>query len=554
MKQVNIKPSEFAENFLFIEKSKPFSIKDYPFFYDIYDCPSDSLLLRCSRQVGKSITIANYILLNILISEMEVEYVTAQKLSREELYNLDMGSFHALYVAPSGNHVSTFSKQKLTLIINGSPVFNEFLNPRCADQIAYKSFKNGSDLFLRSCFHSPLSIRGISTDMISIDELQDIQIEHIPVILETQVRSKKKSLFQSGTPKTTRNGIEYYWDKSSQNEWVVKCHHCNNWNVLGEENIQPNGLSCAKCKKLIDRRNGQWASMNPKAYTQGFRVHAMMADFIPWTGEEGTKDYEESLMYKYKTYPPAQFYNEVLGLPYDSGTIPITKAELQQACDVNQRRLVRLEPGFHPGLSPHLRDKLVVAGVDWGTSQEGKSRTVHSIIVFIDEKFYILYMKIYGPSESDPKYQVADIIKNSNHYGVHKIGADWGFGHVQNLELSSQFGSPFSRGKSDSVIQFYNHVGIAERRKWNKGGRFYVINRTEVLTDFFHSIKKGKIIFPEWNTFEPFADDIMNIYQEYNFTTNKMSYIHHPEQPDDSAFSLLYGLETAMIMMGKQAI
>lgn len=557
--EVNIMPSQFAENFLYIEKAKPFSIERYPFFYAVYDCPSDQVLMRCSRQVGKSLSIANIQLSYITLAEMYVDYIEDKALSREEKIALNISAFHALYVAPTGMQVSTFSKQKLTLILDGSPIFKNFVTTKSADQIAYKSFKNGSDLFLRSCYHSPDTIRGISSDMITIDEIQDICVDHIPVILETQARSSRQINFYSGTPKTSRNTIEHYWDLSTQNEWAVKCDHCGKYNILGEDNIQPKGLSCSKpsCRKPIDRTKGVWARMNPdkESYMQGFRIHAMMADFMPWTGDPGSKKYANSLMWRYENYPRAQFYNEVLGLPYDSGSVPITVDDIIEACDPGLRKHAGIEPGFHNGLTPSIRDKVVTAGVDWGTSSEGKSRTVLSIVAFIHNRYHLIFSKIYGPREADPSYQVTDILKWLNHYGVKLAGVDWGFGWMQNKVLAEKFGTTYGmRGKSSSVIEFFNHHGLKQRRKWDKDSLKFILNRTECMTDVIMSIKDKLILFPEWGTMKPFAEDILNIYQEYSDSTGKMKYDHHPNQPDDFFMSLMYAIEAQLIYTGKKMI
>jgi hypothetical protein len=557
--QVDITPSQFAENFLYIEKAKPFSIKKYPFFYSVYDCPSDQVLLRCSRQVGKSLSIANIQLSNIVLAEMYIDYIESQNLSREEELALNISAFHALYVAPTGKQVSTFSKQKLTLILDGSPIFKNFRTTRSSDQIAYKSFKNGSDLFCRSCFHSPDSIRGISSDMITIDEIQDIIVDHIPVILETQARSNRQINFYSGTPKTTRNTIEHYWKLSTQNEWAVKCDHCGKYNILGENNIQPKGLSCSKpsCRKLINRENGLWVRMNDdeKAYMQGFRIHAMMANFMPWTGDPGTKQYANSLMWKYENYSRAQFYNEVLGLPYDGGSIPITEAEIMEACDLSQRKHAGLSELFESGLTQNLRGRFITAGVDWGTSQEGKSRTVLSIVGYVNGKYHLIFSKIYGPTESDPTYQVEDILKWLNRFGAKLVGVDWGFGWMQNKVLAEKYGVNYgSRGRSSSVIEFFNHHSLKSRRKWDQDSLKFILNRTECMTDIFMSIKDKMILFPKWEVMKPFAEDIMNIYQEYSEQTGIMKFGHHPDQPDDFFMSLMYAIEAQLIYMRKNMI
>ena len=61
---------------------------------------------------------------------------------------------------------------------------------------------------------------------------------------------------------------------------------------------------------------------------------------------------------KLEDYPTAKFYNEVLGLPYDSGVKPITEAQLRACCTYGNI----MEPP-----DPNKIRGPVFAGIDWGT-------------------------------------------------------------------------------------------------------------------------------------------------------------------------------------------
>lgn len=210
-----------------------------------------------------------------------------------------------------------------------------------------------------------------------IDELQDILTDNIPIIEECASHSNFKIFMYSGTPKSLDNPIEYFWTEfSTQNEWVVPCHrHAINtgagksasvyWNVLDEENIGKNGVICDRCNKPIDAMDdmSQWVAMNasvlkkiPKPY-EGFRIPQIMVPWLPW----------EEITQKQFTYSRAKFYNEVLGLSYDSGTRPLTRRDIMDNCDPN----IHLDEGFQRKIRAHIGGAFpVYAGIDWGCHDE----------------------------------------------------------------------------------------------------------------------------------------------------------------------------------------
>ena len=175
-----------------------------------------------------------------------------------------------------------------------------------------KKFVTHSDITFRYAFLHADRVRGISADMLLLDEIQDVLTEVIPVIEEALSHSPYKILRYSGTPKSLDNTISYYWNRfSTKNEWVVPCDGCNNWNVLGLKNIGKTGLICSKCGKAISTRHerAQWASMrspewikNPPVSNpfEGYRIPQVMCPWVSW----------EDILDKRKRYTKAQFFNE----------------------------------------------------------------------------------------------------------------------------------------------------------------------------------------------------------------------------------------------------
>lgn len=548
---LKMKPSKLAEDFFYLTPAEPLGFDDFPFFRAIYNSPSRVKLLKCSRQVGKSVTIVCLPSSGIAVAEAQLRWVRLNNIPKARLKALNIRPKAVLTVTPVLPQARKLSEQKLTPILNSSPIFDDFRNNKTADLVMSKTFIGGSSYSLGACFRSADSIRGQTNDWVNIDEIQDVDLRFIPVIFETQTRSKDPGRILSGTAKTTSNTIEHYWKQSKQIEWIVKCISCNHQNVLGEKNIGLLGPICSRCgKRIYPIQTGQWVAMNRGGAFDGFRINALMAEFFPWTAERGSEMWPFTFMYKYETYPKAKFHNEVLALPFDSGKKPVTEAEIKMCCDPGVRKSLSLHPGMEPSGSNVHQRAMISAGVDWGTSLEGNAKTVLTMVSYLNGKFAVIFAKKYGVMESDPEHQVNDIIKWCKEYNVASIGVDEGFGHMKNELLAKAMGVDFKRGNSSRVIKFSNSGNVKDRSSWNAKGNFYSINRTEIMSDLFLAIKMKRICFPEWSVFGEFAKDILAVDIEYNEALQKMYYTHSPTEPDDFTFALIYALENLILNLG----
>ena len=506
-------PSELTEALIHL-KGNPFSFEGYEFFRPIYDSPAQTKMLKCARQVAKSTYVGN----NITITGAAIPHYTS------------------VYVAPTENQVTTFNKQKLDPTLLYSPDFkNIWFAPanQVTNQATYKKFRNGSDVILRSCFLSADSIRGIAADGVNIDEVQDILTDNIPVIRECMTRSKYKHMTLTGTPKTNQHAIEFYWGKSTQFEWLIKCVSCNLWNLLGIDNVKYKGLSCAKCDAFLDRSRGDWVQTNlhGNPTIEGYRIPQIMVDWIPWSGPEG------SIWDKFTTYSREKFYNEVLALPYDANTCPITLDELQAACDPNLKMVASRQERLA------LMSMKLSAGVDWGTSQEGKSYTVLNIGGFTSSgRFVVVFSKRYEGIESDPEHQISDIIAILARFKIDVVGADWGMGFGMNSRLKLAFGE-------DRVHEFYNTDNQRQPMKWDKDGDRWTLARTLIMTDLFTALKTRQVVLPKWDVMKVLASDALNIFATEVVRAGSIvkRYDHIPMKPDDWFHSLIYCYLAAIV-------
>lgn len=389
--------------------------------------------------------------------------------------------------------------------------------------------------------------RGVSAKNLCLDEIQDLLLDTIPVIKECTSHFQDARIIYAGTPKSLSNPIEVYWKGTTQNEWLVPCKACNKWNFLDEKNIAPTeeymskrlppGPICKYCSKPINVPSGQWVSMSAGKPMQGYRVPQLM---VPWIC--GLFDQWLKLLWKRDNYPLSQFYNEVLGISFDSASSPITMENLVSLCGdydmLDLDNLTSSEVNTCRGFN-------LVGGVDWGEgldgsekSPSGKLRSASYTVLTIGHytntnKFQVIAMKKYTGKEVDPDYVVRHIAGLCKTLGVALLGVDWGHGWGVNNTLVRLLGAKH-------VVQFQYLSKLKEKLKWDSTGFRYHLQRNFLISEYFFDLKNGGVEFPRWKHFEPFSKDYLAIYEERNEYRREIKYDHRHTEPDDAFHSGLY--------------
>ena len=367
---------------------------------------------------------------------------------------------------------------------------------------------------------------------------QDIMAEVIPIIKEMAFRVKNPSYWYCGTPKSFNNHMEAMRARSTGNEWGVKCQHtgCKKWNLnWNEKNIGNLGVICEHCGLPLNTDAGQWIASRRMDIEKGKDAKVTMESFrIPQLIVKPIMDIPRKwieIIGKLKNYSAEQFNNEVLGLPFDSGSQPITLEQLM-ACCISTR----------PNVLPDPRDTSLpplVMGVDWAFIGENS----YTVVVIggwepYPTKFNVYYYHIYKGVETDSTRQENDIITMARSLGIRLIGADWGAGHVQNLHLINALGE-------EHVAQLW-HTGMngaarkAQRAKWEPKTRKWHLARTAVLTDTFENLRRRQVTLPRYEECVEFCDQILAESLEFNDKTNTVRYVNM--NPDDCLHALTYAM------------
>lgn len=493
-----------------------FSFNGRRHLYQPYDTPARRILLVAARQVEKSTLIGNKIITLCCLIQ----------------------AYKVLYVSPSATQSKTFSNDRLKDPLVVSPVLRTFTSHMLSQNVFEKQFINMSKVSIRSAFLNPDRARGIPSHALCLDELQDILSDNIPVLEQNTGHAPEelRRFIYAGTPKSLDNVIENYRAKqSTQGEWVVP-HDCTGgeagryWNILGEKNIGKKSLICEKCGGPLDPMNpdAQWAWMvewDPiHAPFESYRIPQLMVPWLSWT----------ELLYNYEHYPRNRFYNECLGISYDTGLRPLTTQQVK-ACSRDDIRMSDVAQYRKLAYSQE-----VYAGIDWGS--DGTSRTVLSLGTYVGPRFRIFYVEQFIGEYSEPEKQLEKIEKILRAFNVVLIGVDYGGGFHPNSFLLRKFGV--------ERVQKYQYVArLNAKVRWDKKLLRWMVHRTEIMSAIFTAIKRGTVFeFPRWEEFrDPYGQDMLNIYSEYNEKLRMTQYEHTPGTTDDTFHSILYCFLVSMI-------
>lgn len=490
---------DFCRKLVHLQPRQLIQFDGRPYLRAIYAAQAGNQVLRCARQTEKSTFLVNTILYELCLRP----------------------GIRILFVSPRKEQSTVFIRSRLLPCLEQSPIIRRTLLGASARRPSGEnmSFHNGSSLFVRAAFHSADAARGISSDLLLVDEFQDIAAGDLPVLQETLSHSEKDGrTLLTGTPKLIDNHLDAAFQHSTANEWTVHCTHCEGRVIFDQHSLGASGVVCPGCQTPVDPASGRWVPRNPGSrWGEGFWVNHLM---VPWVSYD-------DILEKQRVYDPTGFRNEVLGLSTTLGDHLVTRAELEACCQ--PRRMAESLDQV-----PEQARVTLIAGIDWGGGTN--SRTVLVIgWMRSDYVFEVLRMDRFRPDE-DPAYVVDQLVRRCRQFRIRWIAADGrGNGFVYNRNLFDRIGGGVGlygliyavssgRPEADGVIQ-----------KWS-------VDRSATLGHVFTRIKKQSVLFPHVEDSSSFLDEIaceVAVHDDHNRT---VKFTHPDTQPDDALHALNYAL------------
>lgn len=503
-------------------------------------------LLRCGRQVSKSTTLA------------------AQGV-------IQAGStpfFNSLFVTPLFEQCRRFSSNYVRPFVVDSPIYRTITDNRCEQSVLQRSFKNRSIMFFSYCLKDADRIRGIAADRVTVDEVQDIDWDLLPIILETMSASKWAVMQAAGTPKTLDNTIEYLWSRSSQAEWITRCEACNHYNIACTSHdllkmIGKHTVVCAKCGRPINPR----PAMHPKPSKRGtgFWMHAFPERVSEFPGYHASqiifpmhfasqRKWEILRRKMDPTHTPRHvFINEVLGEGADAGTKLVTQADLINACKIYGRPNKYTEALLAKG---EYID--VALGIDWGGStapygagrahlllkpEEGQSYTAMAVVgLKNDGRIDVLYVyrfDLIGNHLEEARACLRAWNDVDDGHGSTLLCHDYGGAGSVRETLLVQSGLPLHNVCGCQYVHAPQQKMMEFKQKGARG--YYALDKARSLIFLATAIKAGFVGFPSWLTCRARISDFLALMEdmlERPGGANIIRVIRKPGVPDDVAHAV----------------
>ena len=420
--------------------------------------------------------------------------------------------FKTLFVTPLFEQIRRFSNNYVRPFIDQSPLKTQWTGTDTENNVLQRSFKNKSIMLFSFALLDADRVRGVSSDRVVLDELQDMDPDHIPIIQETMSYSRYALTHMAGTPKSLDNPLEGSYQRSSAAEWFIPCQSCKHWNIpsldhdldamIGPYNIHISekypGTVCAKCRKPINPRHGRWVHRHPDRRWQfaGYHVPQLI---LPLHFSDPDK--WNTLLLKREGYgnmTQAQFYNEVLGESVDAGQKLISETELRGACLLDWENRKEPDPKCLVNIKNYKHRALAI---DWGGGgEEGISFTVIAVLGFRnDGSIDVIWAKrlLIG---GDHLAEAVECMKWSRHFKCDFVAHDYtGAGTVREtvmvqagFNLDRVFAVRLVRSAAQDLMVFKEPTPINHRAH-------YSLDKTRSLLYTCQAIKLKQVRFFQYD-------------------------------------------------------
>lgn len=282
--------------------------KDHKYLIDIYRDQHPNIIYMKAAQMGVS-----------------------EKLISESVWVCDRLGKNVLYVFPTSAQLGDFAQARLEPVFNMSDYLSRITGAltmaekkdrdievdRKIRKIGLKQIRDNFIYFRGS--QNQQQIISVDVDMIVLDERDRFIQEHVPYIDKRLLHSDLKWRREASTPTFPGRNIHEAYMNSDQRVWMLTCDYCKTEqeidffrNVDYEKKI----TFCLHCKREIDRlKDGKWVALNPdNQEVHGYKINGIYN--TRRTIPELVEMYEKAKNQGFSAMQ--QFYNQVLGLPYEA--------------------------------------------------------------------------------------------------------------------------------------------------------------------------------------------------------------------------------------------
>lgn len=260
-----------------------------------------------------------------------------ERMITEAMWLPDQFRENSLYLFPTSGTVGDLVQERIDGPIMDSKYLqtvnkkaDKISGGKWTNKVGLKRMSKGFIYFRGS--NKPTQITSVSADAIFVDEIDRMTQENVPYFDKRTEHSDRKWQRWASTPTIPDFGISKKYYESDQHEWHVKCNHCGKYILLDfwenikfdvDGGIKNERIECNHCHKVIIpwQLEGQWVKKTDSD-VRGYHISQLYSPKF-----DLRKAIKESL--KGDEFSVTQFYNQILGLPYEPKGSKITEEDIQ---------------------------------------------------------------------------------------------------------------------------------------------------------------------------------------------------------------------------------
>lgn len=298
-------------------RGEPLDFEQHKYLVDIYKDQFPNIVFQKAAQMGLS-----------------------ERLISEAVWVCDRLKKNVLFVFPSANQLNDFVQARLEPVFNQSDYLSRITGALTVEERKEKNVENKKKIQkvgLKQIGSGFLYLRGsqnqqqiitVDADMVCMDERDRFNQDLVPYIDKRLLHSTLKWRREVSTPTYPGKGINASYLKSDQRVWMLTCSSCELEQELDfffNVNFEKKQTICKKCKKIIDRlKKGHWVAQNPTSKIHGYKISGIYNS--RYTIKELVEMFEKAENSGFSARQ--QFYNQVLGLPYEATGVSLSLTDL----------------------------------------------------------------------------------------------------------------------------------------------------------------------------------------------------------------------------------
>ena len=314
-------PSRWAENYRMMDHPYPgrWTWDYHPWLKDMHDS-------RATHNIGQKAAQMGY-------TELGLNLV---------FYSMDILRVDCMYILPNTKpDAADFSTGRFNRAIELSPHIKNMFTE--TNNVGHK--KSGNvNLYVRGS-NSRAQLKSVPISGLVFDELDEMMQKNLALAEERQSGQVIKWNWKISTPTIPGNGINKYYNDSTQEHFFFRCPSCSKLielkfpeslvitgTSLHDPDLAKSHLICTECKCVLQHenkkymlKNGIWVPSQHTRDTRGFGVSQLYSSTMP-----PAEIAEKVIKAESDQFEEQELYNSKLGLPHVARGARVTKVDVDR--------------------------------------------------------------------------------------------------------------------------------------------------------------------------------------------------------------------------------